>query len=117
MKINHDLKQYGKLLTDGELRVKCHVDQKVKVRYIFIFDQVILMCKTVRGDMYSFKEVLYLKDYTLDDNTSRRMIPRDARWTYQWSLMSKSGNSANYTIYARTEALKQKWVKAIRDAL
>ncbi|KAI5699474.1 hypothetical protein M8J76_016247 [Diaphorina citri] len=117
MKVNHDLKEYGKLLKDGDLKVKSHLDHKVKVRYIFIFDQVILMCKTVRGDMYSFKELLYLKDYTLEDNTSKRMTPRDARWTFQWTLVNKSGNSPNYTIYARTEALKQKWVKAIEDAL
>ena len=50
-----ELKDYGRLLKDGELRIKAHNDQKVKVRYVFIFDQVMLMCKSVR---YSFKESL-----------------------------------------------------------
>ncbi|KAL1455050.1 hypothetical protein WDU94_009170, partial [Cyamophila willieti] len=118
MRISPDLKQYGKLLYDGDIRVKSHVDQKVKSRYIFIFDLVILMCKTVRNEKsYSFKEILYLKEYRLEDNTSKRVMPRDARWTFQWSLISKTGNSPNYTLSARIETLKQKCVKAIQDAL
>uniref|UniRef100_A0A8D8M153 Protein vav n=2 Tax=Cacopsylla melanoneura TaxID=428564 RepID=A0A8D8M153_9HEMI len=117
-RISADLKQYGKLLYDGDIRVKSHVDQKVKSRYIFIFDLVILMCKTVRNEKsYSFKEILYLKEYRLEDNTSKRVMPRDARWTFQWSLISKTGNSPNYTLSARIETLKQKCVKAIQDAL
>jgi hypothetical protein len=87
---NTELKDYGRLLKDGELRIKAHDDQKIKVRsvlarhcvcylylvfwllvltlgsdiicyqmlfnymfcfycrYVFIFDQVMLMCKSVR---------------------------------------------------------------------
>lgn len=119
MKVNPDLRQYGKLLKDGELRVKSHFEQKVRVRYIFLFDQVILMCKTVCNKMYSFKEILHLKDYTLDECSSRRLTPRDARGTHQFCLKSKaeSANTPNYTIFARTEDPKQAWVKAISEAL
>lgn len=119
MKINHDLNQYGKLLKDGELGVKSHADHKTKPRYIFIFDQAVLMCKTVSGHMYSLKEVLYLKDYILEDSNSRRPIPRDTKRGEQhhWSLVSKSGSNCNYTMYAKNEALKVKWLEAIKIAL
>jgi guanine nucleotide exchange factor VAV len=31
---NTELKDYGRLLKDGELRIKAHDDQKIKVRYV-----------------------------------------------------------------------------------
>lgn len=42
------LKDYGRLLLDGELRIKAHNDQKQKVRYVFVFDTVMVMCKAVK---------------------------------------------------------------------
>lgn len=111
-----ELKDYGRLLKDGELRIKAHNDQKVKVRYVFIFDQVMLMCKSVRGDQYSFKESLHLREYKVEDVTNRRVLHQSSRWSYQWLLVRKSERTA-FTMYARTEELKKKWIKAIQDAL
>ena len=34
---NTELKDYGRLLKDGELRIKAHDDHKIKVRYIPLF--------------------------------------------------------------------------------
>lgn len=42
------LKDYGRLIIDGELRIKAHNDQKQKVRYVFVFDTVMVMCKAVK---------------------------------------------------------------------
>ncbi|XP_034233685.1 protein vav [Thrips palmi] len=111
-----ELKDYGRLLKDGELRIKAHNDQKVKVRYVFIFDQVMLMCKSVRGDQYSFKESLPLREYKVEDVTNRRVLHQSSRWSYQWLLVRKSERTA-FTMYARTEDQKRKWIKAIQDAL
>ncbi|XP_075227409.1 vav guanine nucleotide exchange factor [Lycorma delicatula] len=113
---NTELKDYGRLLKDGELRIKAHNDQKVKVRYIFVFDQVMLMCKALRGDQYSYKESLMLREFKVDDSSSRRSIHKDSRWSYHWFLVRKTECTA-YTMYARTEDLKRKWIKAIQDAL
>ncbi|XP_046669462.1 protein vav isoform X2 [Homalodisca vitripennis] len=113
---NTELKDYGRLLKDGELRIRAHNDQKVKVRYVFIFDQVMLMCKAQRGDQYSYKESLLLCEYKVEDVSNRRTLQRDSRWNYQWYLVRKSERTA-YTMYARTEDLKRKWIKAIQDAL
>jgi len=39
------LKDYGRLIRDGELRIKDHSTMKIRSRYVFVFDQVMIMCK------------------------------------------------------------------------
>lgn len=43
-----ELKDYGRLQRDGELRIRGHDDHRLKSRYVFIFDKVMLMCKPTR---------------------------------------------------------------------
>lgn len=57
-----------------------------------------------------------LREFKVDDPSSRRPIHRDSRWNYHWFLVRKTECIA-YTMYARTEDLKRKWIKAIQDAL
>ncbi|XP_076302189.1 protein vav-like [Lasioglossum baleicum] len=110
------LKDFGRLLRDGELKVKAHGEQRVKVRYAFVFEQVVLICKAARGEQYCYRETLRLDDYRLEDHTGRRTIGRDSRWTYQWLLVHKQEYTA-YTLFARTEDQKQMWIKALQDAM
>ncbi|XP_012176242.1 protein vav isoform X2 [Bombus affinis] len=110
------LKDFGRLLRDGELKVKAHGDQRVKARYAFIFEQVVLICKAGRGEQYCYRETLRLDDYRLEDHTGRRTLGRDSRWSYQWLLVHKQEYTA-YTLYARTEEQKQMWIKALQDAM
>lgn len=42
------LAAYGRLLLDGELKVKAHEDQKLRTRYVFVFDKLMLLCKPVK---------------------------------------------------------------------
>ena len=52
----------GRLRKDGELKVQSHeTNAKTKVRYVFVFDQLILMCKPSKGDHYAFKDQLQVK--------------------------------------------------------
>lgn len=46
------LHHYGRLIIDGELRIKAHNDQKQKLRYVFVFDTVLVMCKAVKVNIY-----------------------------------------------------------------
>ena len=110
------LKDFGRLLLDGELKVKAHGDQRVKVRYVFAFEQVILICKAGRGEQYCYRETLRLDDYRLEDHTSRRMLGKDSRWTYQWLLVHKQEYTA-YTLFAKTEEQKQTWIKALQNTM
>ncbi|KAH0564316.1 protein vav isoform X2 [Cotesia glomerata] len=110
------LKDFGRLLRDGELKVKAHGDQRVKARYAFVFEQAVLLCKAGRGDQYCYRETLRLDDYRLEDHIGRRILGRDSRWSYQWLLVHKQAYTA-YTLYARTEDQKQMWMKAMQDAM
>ncbi|KYQ57402.1 Protein vav [Trachymyrmex zeteki] len=110
------LKDFGRLLRDGELKVKAHGDQRIKARYAFVFEQVVLICKAGRGDQYCYRETLRLDDYRLEDHIGRRTLGRDSRWSYQWLLVHKQAYTA-YTLYARTEEQKQMWIKALQDAI
>lgn len=110
------LKDFGRLLRDGELKVKAHGDQRIKARYAFVFEQVVLICKAGRGDQYCYRETLRLDDYRLEDHIGRRTLGRDSRWSYQWLLVHKQAYTA-YTLYARTEEQKQIWMKALQDAI
>ncbi len=106
------------------------------MRYIFIFDKLILMSKASRGDCYGHKESLKTEDYKVQDlspaeaglNTSqssgdmvraagRRVMRRDSsRWTHAFMLVHKEEHNA-YTLLARTADDKQKWMECIREAI
>lgn len=38
-----ELRDYGRLLKDGELRIKAHDDQKIRVRYVVACDSVLYL--------------------------------------------------------------------------
>lgn len=63
-----ELRDYGRLRKDAELKIQSHADQgKVKARYVFVFDKVLLMCKPTRGDNYSYKDSLKLTEYRVQE--------------------------------------------------
>lgn len=97
-------------------QVKAHGDQRVKSRYVFIFEQTVLICKAGRGDQYCYRETLKLDDYRLEDRTGHRTNGKDSRWSHQWLLAHKKLLTA-YTLYARTDEQKQVLIKALQDAI
>ncbi|XP_063243092.1 protein vav [Bacillus rossius redtenbacheri] len=111
-----ELKDYGSLVKDGELKIKAHDDQKIKLRYVFLFDQVMIMCKLLRGESYSYRESVRLQEYKVEDVSNRRILRGDARWNYHFFLVSRSERTA-YTLYTRSDELKRKWIEAIQSAL
>ncbi|KAG0429492.1 hypothetical protein HPB47_023584 [Ixodes persulcatus] len=110
---NMELKDYGRLLKDGELKIKSHDDNnKIKNRYIFIFDRMMLMCKSTKGEQYIYKSSLALCDYKLENApVNSRMATR-----YYWFLVHIEKRTA-YTMYAKTEEMKKKWIEAIEKAM
>ena len=55
-----ELKDYGRLRRDGELKIHSHetnatgAGKNAKSRYLFVFDKVLLVCKSIRGDHYRY---------------------------------------------------------------
>ena len=131
-----ELKDYGRLRKDGELKILNHdhssgsSSAKTKVRYAFIFDQVMLMCKAARGDHYTFKDSLTIKDYKVQDGISlnnasaneislggsRRGRDSSTRWAHSFMLVHAQNVNA-LTLFARTAEDKIKWMEAINEAL
>nr|XP_042895082.1 protein vav [Parasteatoda tepidariorum] len=111
-----ELKDYGRLLKDGELKIRSHDDNRLKNRYVFIFDKVMLMCKSTRGEQYSFKEALVLLDYKVEDVMNTPRVGSRDKWSYYW-LLAHRQNSTALTMYAKTDEMKQKWIEAIEKAL
>lgn len=115
----NDLTQYGRLLLDGDLNIKAHEDQKTKHRYAFIFEKIMILVKNTKvGDngQYSFREAHNLAEYRVEQCNSRRTLGRDARFKFQLLLARKTQATA-FTLYMKTEAERNKWMKALQEAM
>ncbi|OWR50144.1 vav isoform 1, partial [Danaus plexippus plexippus] len=115
------LAAYGRLLLDGELKVKAHEDQKMRMRYVFVFDKYMLLCKPVKviyttENQYSYRKGIKLAEYRVEEGGPRRSLRADARWTAHFFLVRRT-KDATYTLYAKTEDCRRKWLKAINDAM
>ncbi|KRZ76093.1 Guanine nucleotide exchange factor VAV2 [Trichinella papuae] len=65
---NTELCDYGRLLKDGEIKIASPLDdRKLKNRYIFVFDKLLLICKHHKGGKYSYKSWLLLENYEIQD--------------------------------------------------
>jgi len=114
----HELADYGRLRKDSELKIQSHDTANKKVRYVFLFDKMVLICKQARGDHYTYKHSLKVQDYKVEDVTCRTMsrISRDTRWAYSFLLVHKENLHA-YTLFARTEERKREWIEAFSEAM
>lgn len=116
---NINLRDYGRLIKDGELKMRSHEDgSRQKLRYVFIFNRGVIFCKTTRGEQYSFRSCLPLENFKLEDpiTTNRALERREARWTHQWLLVDNQNQTA-YTLYAKTIEAKNKWIRAFKQAM
>ncbi|CAG9133745.1 unnamed protein product [Plutella xylostella] len=110
------LASYGRLLLDGELKVKSHEDQKLRPQYVFVFDKLMLLCKPAKNNQYSFQTGIRLAEYRVEEASTRRTLSKDARWMSHFFLVRRT-KDRTYTLYARTDDAKTKWVNVIRDAM
>ncbi|KAJ8300453.1 hypothetical protein KUTeg_021972 [Tegillarca granosa] len=113
---NTSLKDYGRLQKDGELKVKNHTDNRLRSRYIFLFDKVMLMCKS-KGETYNFKEAIILSEYKVHDGAALKELQKKVdKWNCAF-IMAKKNDKNAYTFYAKTDDMRSKWIEAIRLAL
>lgn len=60
--VDVDLVCYGRLIKDGEIKIKPHADQRTKSRYVFIFDKAMFVCKQLKNNQFAYK-VIFLKTH------------------------------------------------------
>lgn len=58
--IESDLVLYGRLIKDGEIKIKPHTDQRTKSRYVFIFNRAMFICKQMKVCIRSSYKVIFL---------------------------------------------------------
>ncbi|XP_049533457.1 protein vav isoform X1 [Anopheles darlingi] len=116
----NNLEQYGRLLLDGDLNIKAHEDQKMKHRYAFVFEKIMILVKnsnTKIGEaQYTFREAHNLLDYRIEILNSRRTLGRDGRMKYSLLLARKTQATA-FTLYMKTEEEREKWKRAFDTAM
>uniref|UniRef100_A0A182IWV8 Uncharacterized protein n=1 Tax=Anopheles atroparvus TaxID=41427 RepID=A0A182IWV8_ANOAO len=116
----NNLEQYGRLLLDGDLNIKAHEDQKMKHRYAFVFEKVMILVKNINTKIgeaqYSFREAHNLLDYRIEILNSRRTLGRDGRLKYSLLLARKTQATA-FTLYMKTEEEREKWKRAFDSAM
>uniref|UniRef100_A0A6G1SF83 Protein vav n=1 Tax=Aceria tosichella TaxID=561515 RepID=A0A6G1SF83_9ACAR len=137
---NTRLIDYGRLITDGKVRIKVPLESrpkssnelsKIKLaaqdtkmkpkRYVFVFDKVMLVCKLSGLRRYQYKEALVLSEFALEPNpiVSNELISKHVtkdKWSFMFNLV-KNCDGTTYTFYAKTIEMKQKWVSAIQRAM
>lgn len=115
---NNSLIEYGRLIKDGELKMRSHEDSRnAKLRYVFILNRCVIFCKATRGEQYSLRLILPLDKYKLEDClTQRSQNTRESRWTHQWLLVDHQNKTA-HTLYAKTADSKNSWMRAFNDAM
>lgn len=64
---NSDLVEYGRLIKDGELKMRSHEESRnAKTRYVFLFNRGVIFCKATRVMFiyftdYSFKKPNFIR--------------------------------------------------------
>ncbi|GJQ72601.1 hypothetical protein Trydic_g1266 [Trypoxylus dichotomus] len=110
------LEHYGKLIKDGEIKIKPHDDGKLRIRYVFIFQKCMILCKSLKDNKFMYRDMLNFHDITVDEGNSRPVLSQNARWSYQWILV-KNVQQTGYTCSVRTPELKAQMIKALRDCI
>lgn len=72
------------------------------------------MC--AQDNHYSYRVGVRLAEYRVEEASARRTLRAEARWTAHFYLVRRN-KRATFTLYARTDDCRRKWIKAIRDAM
>lgn len=122
------LQDYGRLVRDGELKVRSYDNHhKLRARYVFVFDKVLLMCKAMRNDQYSYRQALILLDYELCDQLPTALVSVMSNGMSGAVLPPSAGSNAFFlmhqlqhhvfTFFAKNEEQKLHWMSSIRTAM
>ncbi|XP_072176328.1 guanine nucleotide exchange factor VAV2-like [Diadema setosum] len=120
-----NLNEYGRNQKDGELKIRLSGGNKrqMNARYCFLFDKVMLICKSGRlnveklwgQESHEYQTTIDLAQYKVEDNLPSG---RSGRWNWCFHLTPKepSNNRGSVEVYCKTEEMMLRWVEGIRLA-
>ncbi|XP_075473148.1 guanine nucleotide exchange factor VAV3 isoform X2 [Ascaphus truei] len=111
--LNQPLSLYGRPKVDGEIKISTLDKRTRQDRYIFLFDQAVIVCKR-RGDNYDMKEVIDLQKYKITNSPSTDK--ENKKWTYGFYLTHIQGQKG-FEFYSKTKDLKKKLLEQFEMAL
>ncbi|XP_053324851.1 guanine nucleotide exchange factor VAV3 [Spea bombifrons] len=111
--LNQPLSLFGRPKVDGEIKISTLDKRARQDRYIFLFDQAVIVCKR-RGDNYEMKEIIDLQKYKITNNTSTDK--ENKKWSYGFYLTHIQGQNG-FEFYCKTRDLKKKWLEQFEMAL
>ncbi|VDM96189.1 unnamed protein product [Thelazia callipaeda] len=117
---------YGRLVKDGEIKIadQSKDGSRLKTRYVFVFDKVMVICKSLRGNQYSYRSAHILNDYRIDvdidTNNKIGTITRKltANGGYYFSLLQDldDGTTNVLNMCCKTILQRDSWVENIEAA-
>ncbi|KAE8610905.1 hypothetical protein XENTR_v10012276 [Xenopus tropicalis] len=111
--LNQPMSQYGRPKIDGEIRISTLDKRARQDRYIFLFDQAVIVCKR-RGDNYDMKEIIDLQKYKITNNPSTDK--ENKKWSYGFYLTHIQGQNG-FEFFCKTKDLKKKLLEQFEMAL
>lgn len=66
---------YGKHYIDDDVKFIDSKEGRLKSRHVFVFEQLVLVCKKTQNSTLEFRSAYRIKDYTLKDTVSGRENP------------------------------------------
>uniref|UniRef100_A0A6A7FQH3 Guanine nucleotide exchange factor VAV2-like n=3 Tax=Hirondellea gigas TaxID=1518452 RepID=A0A6A7FQH3_9CRUS len=64
-----NVKDLGRMRLDGQIRIECH-PEKNKLRFVFLFDKAMIMCKQSKDEKYLYKDSVMLEGCKVDVGAS-----------------------------------------------
>ncbi|KAG8436588.1 hypothetical protein GDO86_007627, partial [Hymenochirus boettgeri] len=111
--LNQPMHLYGRPKVDGEIKISTLDKRARQDRYIFLFDQAVIVCKR-RGDNYEMKEIIDLQKYKITNNPSTDK--ENKKWSYGFYLTHIQGQNG-FEFFCKTKDLKKKLLEQFEMAL
>ncbi|KAF7259289.1 hypothetical protein EG68_03389 [Paragonimus skrjabini miyazakii] len=109
------LSNYGRRHMDGEVKVLNPKEVKAKIRYLFLFDKTLLVCKP-KGDSFNF-----IKAYHVINGPSHEVVSsmkKSEKYSFGFTLpISDDRPLEDITFFAKSAEARKTWLEAARAAI
>ena len=120
------LSDYGRLLIDGEILIRSHADTSARIRSVFLFDTMLIICKILpqknQQQQYKFRDCCYVINVDVfERDVSSIFKPKD-KFKYMFEVRKKTGPAPDdsienvFLMAVKSESERNNWVREISNA-